>query len=146
MRQKKIRFIFGILTILFLLTLFLSGCASTELQRVKKSASTLQLKTGREIYRYTQDLDPEWMPVVSKSHPEVKIRYEPINGYTTKEVFDEIAAILKRNNWEEDESYIVPDAFWASLQQQGQYDLHTSVFIDSNKNIVSIHIESLVTR
>jgi hypothetical protein len=97
--------------------LFLSGCASTELQKVKKSASILQLKTGCEIERYVQDLDPEWMPVVSKSRPEVSIGYEPINGHTTKEVFDEIIAILIKNNWKEDEGTKLPGYFSATLQE-----------------------------
>lgn len=124
---------------------FLSGCKSAELRAVENSASILQLKTGREIERYVQDLDPEWMPVVSKSRPEVTIRYEPINNYTTKEVFDEIVAILIKNNWKEVEGAKLPGYFRATLQQQGHYDLHADVVIDSNKNIVSIHITSPVT-
>ena len=144
MYQKKTRFVSGFAIVISLLTLlFLSGC-SADLQRIKKSASTLQLKTGREIKRSTHD--ESWGPfVISIQRAEVFIKYEPLNGYTTKEVFDEIVAILKKNNWEEDESYIVPDAFWASLQQQGQYDLYTSVVIESNKKIVSISIKSPVS-
>ena len=140
MHQKKIRFIFGLVITLSLLTLFLSGCASTELQRVKKSASVLQLKTGREIERYTQDRS--WGPfVISERRPEVFIKYEALNGYTTKEVFDEIVAILKKNNWEEDKGAKLPIYFGATLQQQGYYDLHTSVTINSNGNIVSVTIQ-----
>jgi hypothetical protein len=120
--------------------LFLSGCKSAELQAIENSASVLQLTTGREIERYANDRS--WGPfVVSIQRPEVKIRYEPINNYTTKEVFDEITAILIKNNWK-DKGSKTQGLFKATLQQQGRYPLYTSVVIDSNKNIVSIRIES----
>ena len=140
MYQKKTRFVSGFAIVISLLTLlFLSGC-SADLQRIKKSASTLQLKTGREIKRSTHD--ESWGPfVISIQRPEVFIKYEALNGYTTKEVFDEIVAILKKNNWEEDKGAKLPIYFGATLQQQGYYDLHTSVTINSNGNIVSVTIQ-----
>jgi hypothetical protein len=100
MSQKKIRFIFGFVIVIFLLMLFLSGCKPAELKTLESSSSIIQLQTGLEVRRSLQDKDT----VLGKPiYAEMYIEYEPIDNYTKKEVYDEIIAILKKNNWEEDE-------------------------------------------
>lgn len=128
MYQKKIRFIFGFLTVIFL-TLFLSGCKSAEVKTMEDSVSIIQLTTGREVERYTTN---RHVALGKPVYPEVLIIYEPINNHTNKDVYDEIVAILKKNNWEEDESYIVPNYFWATLQQGG-FKISAIIANDSKK-------------
>ena len=121
--------------------LFLSACTSSELKELEEAASIIQLQTGREVNRSVRDKDV----VLGKPvHAEMRIDYEPINNYTMKEVYDEIVAILEKNNWEGEEcngcNY---DAFSASLQQDHRYiPLSATVLVDSDKNLVRIYLKN----
>jgi hypothetical protein len=123
-------FAFGVLFVL-------SGCGiikSAELQAIENSASVLQLTTGREVRRSLRDKDWGFSGPI---YPKITIVYESINSHTEKEVYDEIVAILKKNNWEGDEPVTGRDYFAATFQQDG-FDISTGVSIDENKNLVII--------
>ena|SRR6266542_1619331 len=130
MRQKKTRFTFGLVTTLSLLALLLSGCKSTELRAMENSVSIIQLTKGREVLRSLREKD--W-GFTGPIYPQVIIVYEPINNHTNKEVYDEIVAILKKNNWEGSEPNMGHDYFEAFLHQ-GDYKISAGVSIDSHKN------------
>src|SRR6266542_3603376 len=134
MRRKKTRFIFGLVTILSLLALFLSGCKSTELRAMENSVSIIQLTKGREVLRSLREKDWGFSGPI---YPQVIIVYEPINRYTRKEVLDEIATILEKNNWHKYEWSTTPDSFSGSLRQD-RFEISIGVSIDSNKNHVVI--------
>ena len=86
--KRYIAIAFGVL-------LFLSGCQSAELEALGNSVSLIQLQTGREVSRWHQDKDVVFgKPIYAK----VRIEYEPINYYTKEDVYDEIVAILIKNN------------------------------------------------
>ncbi len=116
--------------------LFLSGCRiikSAKLQALENAGSVLQLKTGQEVRRSLQD---EGTALGKPVYAKIIIEYEPINNHTRKEVYDEIVAILERNNWES-ESVTVPDYFKATLQQ-GQFEMLGSVTIDPSRNLIIV--------
>ena len=109
MHQKKTRFIFGLVTVIFLM-LFLSGCKSAELQAIENSASVLQITTGREVNKWTHD---KGVTLGKPVDAKILIVYEPINNHTRKEVYEEIVAILEKNNWVGKEPFA--DYFVATL-------------------------------
>ena len=111
---------------------FLSGCKSAELQAIEDSASVLQITTGREVRRSTQD---KGTALGKPVYPEIFIVYEPINNHARKEVYEEIVAILKKNNWQGKEPFA--DYFVATLQQGG-FEISAKVSIDEIKNIITI--------
>ena len=134
MRQKKIRFVFVIGLMLIIFLFFLSGCKSVELQAIEDSASVLQITTGREVSRSLQDKGKALgKPVYAK----IIIEYEPINNHTRKEVYEEIVAILEKNNWVGSEPITSYEYFEATLQQRG-FEISTGVATDENKNLVTI--------
>lgn len=135
MNQKKTRFIFGLVTVIFLM-FFLSGCKSAELQAIENSASVLQITTGQEVDRWTHD---KGKTLGKPVYPEIFIVYEPINNHTKEEVYEEIVAILKKNNWVGREPIIDYDYFKATLQQ-GSFEISTKVVVGRIKNIVTISI------
>jgi len=123
--------VFGVL-------LFLNGCGiikSAELRALEEAASVLQLTTGREVRRSLQDKGTALgKPVYAK----IIIVYEPINNHTRKEVYEEIVAILIKNNWEGSElNYIIPDSFSGSLHQ-GQFNISGGVNIETDRNLVIV--------
>jgi hypothetical protein len=120
--------------ILIILLLFLRWCKSAELQAIEDAASVLQITTGREVRRSTQDKSTALGKPV---YPEIFIVYEPINNHTRKEVYEEIVAILKKNNWEGSEPFV--DYFKATLQKGG-FEISTKVVIGEIKNIVTIRV------
>jgi hypothetical protein len=127
-----------IVLLVFGILFFLSGCSlikSSQLRAIEDAASVLQLTTGREVERWTQD---KGTALGKPIYAQVLIVYEPINNHTKKEVFDEIVAILEKNNWES-EPVTVPDYFRATLQQ-GQFKISTRVSIGLDKNLVTIVI------
>jgi len=115
---------------------FLSGCKSAELQAIEDSASVLQITTGREVRRSTQD---KGTALGKPVYPEILIVYEPINNHTRKGVYEEIVAILKKNNWMGSEPITGTgyDYFKATLQQGG-FEISTGVSTDEIQNIVTI--------
>lgn len=126
-----------ILASVFTLLLFLSGCKTTELKTLESSTSVIQLTTGREVSRYSQDKDV----VLGKPvYAQVRIEFEPINPYTNMDIFDEIVEILEKNNWERDNWIIAPDYFTAYLQQD-YFRITASVLMHSNENLVTIFME-----
>lgn len=135
MNQNKTRFIFGLLTVIFLMFL-LSKCKSNELRAIEYAASTLQITTGQELSRSIQD---KGTALGKPFYPEILIVYEPINNHTTKDVYEEIVGILIKNNWVGSESNIGRDYFTATLQQSG-FEMSTGVSIDEKKNVVTISI------
>ena len=132
MRQKKTRFVFVIGLMLIISLFFLSGCKSAELQAIEDSASVLQITTGQEVRRSTQD---KGTALGKPVYPEIFIVYEPINNHARKEVYEEIVAILKKNNWQGKEPFA--DYFVATLQQGG-FEISAKVSIDEIKNIITI--------
>ncbi len=77
---------------------FLSGCNSAKLQALENSVSTVELTTGREVRRSLTD-EHRGFITGGIYDPEVLIVYEPIDNHTKQEVFEEIGAVLKKNNW-----------------------------------------------
>lgn len=136
--QNKLYIFFLAFAILSLL----SGCRitkSAQLRELENLVSVIQLTTGREVSRSLQDKDVALgKPVLA----EIYIEYEPINNYTKKEVYDEIVAILKKNNWKGDEWNIVPDYFSASLKEENVTIL-AKVRLHSDENLVSIRMTNL---
>jgi hypothetical protein len=130
--QKANRRLF-ILPLTICLLFLLSGCKSAELQTLEKSVSILQITTGQEVRRRIQD---KGTALGKPVYAEIAIVYEPINNHTTKEVYDEIVAILKKNLWEGSEPNTGRDYFKATLQQD-QFKIFTEVLIDSDKNLVA---------
>jgi hypothetical protein len=123
----------------FGILLFLSGCGltkSAELRAMENSVSIIQLTTGREVLRLLREKD--W-GFTGPIYPRVMIRYEPINRYTKKDVFDEIVTILEKSNWQKDEWSATPDSFSGSLRQD-RYELSIGVTISSNENHVLVVI------
>jgi len=135
MHQKKTRFIFGLVTVIFLM-LFLSGCKSAELQAIENSASVLQITTGREVNKWTHD---KGVTLGKPVDAKILIVYEPINNHTRKEVYEEIVAILEKNNWMGSEPNTGRDYFVATLQQ-GSFEISTEVVIGEIKNIATIRM------
>jgi formylglycine-generating enzyme required for sulfatase activity len=126
--QSYIALAFGVL-------LCLSGCKSAELTAMESSVLIIQLSKGREVERF---IDDKGEALGKPIYPGVLIVYEPINNYTKKDVFDEIVAILKKNNWQKQDS-IVPGSFSGSLQRD-QFIISASVSIFLDKNLVSLHM------
>lgn len=128
-----------LLALAFVLLLFLSGCRSAQLKKLESSVSIIQLTTGREVNRYTQDAERGF---TGPEYAEVFIQYEPLESYTKKEVYDEIVDILRDNGWEgegcEGCDY---DSFSASLPL-GDYPIPISAIVHlySNENLVSIRL------
>ena len=114
--------------------LFLSGCKSAELKALENSASIIQLTTGREISRSLKD---KAVVLAKQQYAEVTIKYEPINNYTRRDVYDEIVGILEKNNWKRDAVNVVPDFYSGSLTQ-GYSKLLVSVGINPDKNQVIV--------
>jgi hypothetical protein len=127
------------IVLIFGVLLFLGGCRlvkSAELRALEDVASVLQLTTGREVKRWTQD---KGTALGKPVYAEIYIEYEPIYNYSKKEVYDEIIAILERNNWERDEWNIDPDYFNASLKKNN-ITLIAGVLIRSEKNLVTVRM------
>ncbi len=119
--------------------LFLSGCRiikSAELRALEDAASILQLTTGQEVRMRIQD---KGTALGKPIYAETLIVYEPINHHTKQDVYDEIVAFLKKNNWEGDEPLAGHDFFKATLQQGG-FEISTDVLIDSDENLVKIYM------
>ncbi len=119
------------------LLLFLSGCTSPELKYLEDAASLIQLQTGREVDRLVQDKGRGFTGPI---YAEIRIDYEPINNYTKKEVYDEIVAILEKNNWERNEWNIGRSDYFSASLRQGRFKLLASVLIEPDKNLVRIKI------
>lgn len=132
MKHKSIYIAFIALSIGILL--LLSGCKSAELEYLETSASILQLTTGHEVSRSSQDKN---VVLGKQQYAKLNIEYEPINNYTAREVFDEIVIILENNNWKQDEVNVVPDFYSASLSQDNS-NLLVSVAIHPDKDLVMV--------
>ncbi|CAG0991561.1 hypothetical protein ANAEL_02324 [Anaerolineales bacterium] len=132
--MKKTRNSIGLILLIFLF--FLSGCKSAALQAIEDAASVLQITTGREVDRWTHD---KGKALGKPVYPEIFIVYEPINNHTKEEVYAEIVAILKKNNWVGREPITGYDYFKATLQQGG-FEISTKVVIGRIKNIVTISV------
>ena len=123
-----------IIALAFGILFFLSGCKSAELRAIDNSASVLQITTGQEVDRWTHDKGTALgKPVYAK----ILIVYEPINNHTRKEVYEEVVAILKNNNWVGSEPITDYDYFKAILEQDG-FEISAKVSIDEIKNIITI--------
>ena len=126
--------------------LFLSGCdiKSAELNAMESAVSIIELQSGREVSRRYQDREPK--PLLGKpKEPEFRIEYEPINHFTQEDVYDEIAAILEKNNWEREELSIAQSGYFKASLPQGDLTIVAEVLIHSMSNIVSIHLGTVLT-
>lgn len=123
----------------FVLLLCLGGCRSTQLKTLESLVSIISPTTGREVSRYVQEKERGFTGPV---YAEIFIEYEPLDGYTQKELYDEIVAILADNHWEGEVCEgCGQDSFSASLQQ-GNYPIPITarVRIHPGENIVSIRM------
>ncbi len=138
MKHKSYIYIVYIVLALGILLIINLG-KSVQLKTLENSISVIQLTTGHEVKRYS---DKAGSALGKPVYAEVLVIYEPIGNYTKKDVFDEIVAILKTNNWK-DEGSTVPDYFRASLQQGESgsgHQLSASVAIFLDKDRVSLKI------
>jgi len=124
-----------ILALAFGVLLFLSGCKSAELKAMENSTSIIQLTTGREVSISLRD---KHRGIVGPVYAQIILVYEPINNHTNKDVYDEIVAILKKNNWEGSEPIMGDDEYFKATLQQGGFEIIADVVIDSKKNHVTI--------
>jgi hypothetical protein len=110
--------------------------SSAELQTLEKAVSILQITTGREVDRYVTDkggISPA-LPVF----PEISISFEPSNEHTKEDVYNEIIAILERNDWQMNESDAFPGYFDGFLQQ-GRFKISGDVYpVGRDINLVRI--------
>ncbi|MDP9312965.1 MAG: hypothetical protein M3R24_19115 [Chloroflexota bacterium] len=132
-----------IIGLAFVIIILLSGCntRSNELNAIlKSSVATTQLTTGREVSRSQQDKSTTLgKPVYAK----LILEYEPVNNNTKEDVFNEIVAILEKDNWEREElSRPIPGFFKATLPQDN-FSLVADVSIDAQRNTVIIRLETI---
>jgi hypothetical protein len=122
--------------------LCLCGCEtkSAQLQELESLVSIIQLTTGREVSRWSQDTEPGFTGPI---YAEMRIKYEPINDYTKEEVYSEIVDILKNNSWEGEAcSACTTSSFSASLEQDDYpIPINARVRVHSDKNLISISLE-----
>jgi hypothetical protein len=121
--------------------LFFMGSKSAELKTLESSASIIQLQTGQEVRRFLRDNGTGLLG--KPEYAEVLIVYEPVEHYTTKDVYDEIVTILEKNNWEGEECNTCTYIHFSASLQQGDFTLLARVLIRSDENLVNI---SIVTR
>ena len=123
------------------LNVLLHALGGVLLWRVLKAleipASIIQLQTGREVSRSVRDKKAGFTGPI---YAQVRIKYEPIDHYTKKEVYDEIVAILENNNWEGEECNTCNSDYFSASLRQGDFPLLASVLIYSDENLVSIKI------
>lgn len=138
----KVIYIGGIVIITALLILIFFGkniFRSRGLNVLEKSTSVIQIRTGKEVRRYLNDQSTSLLgkPI----YAEVNLDYEPINGYTKRDVFNEIVLTLQKNNWQRGDQNLVPDFFKGTLKQ-GSSTLTVSMSIVSDKNQVTVQFLS----
>ena len=120
--------------------LLLSGCQSAELKAMENSTSIIELTTGSEVSRWRQD---KGVTLGKPDYPEVRIEYEPVNNYTLEDIYDEIVAILERNNWEREELSIDRSGFYRASLPQDSFSIQATVSIQLDRNIVSIRLRTI---
>jgi hypothetical protein len=108
---------------------------------LESSAATVQLITGQEINRYTQDR--EIKPLLGKpKQPEVRIDYEPTSNYTKEDVYNEIVGILEKNNWEKEELSVSQFGYFKASLSKENFTIVVEVVIHPEMNIVSIYLRT----
>lgn len=131
-----------ILIFAFGFLLFLCGCEtkSAQLQELESLVSDLQLTSGLEISRWSQDTEPGFTGPI---YAEMRIEYEPVIGYTKEEVYSEIVDFLKNNSWKGEACTVCTTSFFsASLEQDGYpIPIRAKVRVDLDENLVSISLE-----
>ena len=124
------------------LLFFLSGCEikSAQLKALENSVSIIQPTTGREVDRYTRNAQAGFTGPI---YAQIRIDYEPINNHTKEDLYEEIVAILEKNNWEGKEcDGCRTTAFIASLPRDDYpTSIHATVLIRPDENLVSISME-----
>ena len=135
--KSYIVFAFGIL-------LFLSGCKSAKLQALENSVSSIELTTGREVRRSLTD-EHRGFITGGIYDPKVLIVYEPINNHTKQEVFEEIGAVLIKNNWEDygkaELDYSGTYYYFRTFLQYDGYPVTVWVNTSPDKNEVVLIVE-----
>ena len=121
------------------LLFFLSGCEikSAQLKALENSVSIIQPTTGREVSRSIRDKEAGLTRTIPA---QIRIEYEPINNHTKEDLYDEIAAILEKNNWERRESNKGRSDFYSASLPQGRSKIIATVLIRSNENLVSVEM------
>jgi hypothetical protein len=129
-------------TLTFSLLIFLSGCEikSAQLKALENSVSIIQPTTGREVDRYTRNAQAGFTGPI---YAQIRIDYEPINNHAKEDVYEEIVAILEKNNWEGKEcDGCRTTTFIASLPRDDYpTSIHAIVLIRPDENLVSISME-----
>ena len=106
---------------------------------LESSIATIQLTTGREVSRSSQDKGV----TLGKPIPaEVRIKYEPTGNYTESNVFNEIIGILERDNWKREELSIDEPGFYIAHLPQDGFLIEASVLIQTDRNTVSIRLRT----
>lgn len=116
--------------------LLLSGCKSAELRTLQDSAAILKLATGSEVSRTVQDKDTVFGKPV---YAEITISYQPLEGYTKNDVYEEVVAILEKNHWARDEGNQDTGYFAASLPQ-GNSEILVKVWVHSDEDLVGVNL------
>ena len=125
----------------FGLLLFLSGCEikSAQLLELESLVSIIQLTTGHEVNRWYKDTEAGFTGPI---YAEIRIEYEPNSNYTKEDVYDEIVAILIKNNWEGEECNGCSSVSFSASLQHDNYPIpiNARVRTHSDENLVSIRM------
>ena len=113
---------------------------SAQLQELKSLSSVIQLTTGREVSRWSQD---KAKGLTGPIYAKIRIEFEPINNYTKEEVYAEIVDILKNNNWKGEICVgCSTPSFSASLQKEDYpIPIRSRIRVHSDENLVSISMD-----
>jgi len=139
---EKAKNIYYFIIFAFFLPFLLGGCKmkSDDLKTLESSISIIQLTTGREISRFVEDKSSGFTgPIYAK----IRIEYEPTSHYTKEDVYEEIIAILMKNNWERDEWNFEKSDYFSASMQQNNFPLTVIVRVYSEENLVNIRMTNM---
>jgi hypothetical protein len=141
MSKKSKKFLIFSIILIFIISIFVikSQIKSSELKILESSASTIQLTTGHEVNRRSQDRKSK--PFIGKpKQTEVRIEYKPIINYTKNDTYNEIVGILEKNNWVKEELSIAQYGYYRATLPQKYFTILIEVLIHSKNNTVSINL------
>lgn len=133
----------GFIALASVILIMLSGCntRSTELNAMLENpVLATQLTTGREVSRTQRDKGE----TLGKPIPaQVILEYEPVNNNTKEDVFNEIATIFDRNNWEREKQSIVQTGYFRATLPRDSYSIVADVLIHSERNTVRLQLGTI---
>ena len=123
------------------LLLFLDGCErkSAQLQALESLVSTIQPSTAHEISRWYADKGSGF---TGPTYAEMRIEFEPTNHSTKEDVFNELVAILKNNDWEGEACSACSTASFSASLKQADYPIpiDARVRVHSDENLVTVRM------